>query len=197
MDTELFTDLNPEQLKAVQSLKGPVLVLAGAGSGKTRVITCRIAAMLKQGIPQKSILAVTFTNKAAREMAGRIQGLCGSKLRNLTVSTFHALGVRILRAWGEHLGYRHNFSIYDQTDQQSLLKEAARDMRTDVDLIRVNALFSRIKTGQSPWESWNEDLQPLFEEYQQRLKLFNAVDFDDLIVKPIVLFSEPTDILPP
>ena len=109
MNTE---HLNPEQAKAVNTINGPVLIIAGAGSGKTRVITFRIAHMLESGIPQSQILALTFTNKAAREMEQRIKELTGKKLQNLTISTFHALGVKILREYIDRLGWRQNFSIY-------------------------------------------------------------------------------------
>ena len=109
MNTE---HLNPEQAKAVNTINGPVLIIAGAGSGKTRVITFRIAHMLESGIPQSQILALTFTNKAAREMEQRIKEMTGKKLQNLTISTFHALGVKILREYIDRLGWRQNFSIY-------------------------------------------------------------------------------------
>ncbi len=163
-----------------------MLILAGAGSGKTRVITHRIAFMLKKGLLQSSILAVTFTNKAAREMLVRIRQLCSVKPRQLTACTFHAFGVRVLRESGHYLGYRSNFSIYDQTDKQSLIKEAARDMgfsRDKLDPQRLGYLFSRIKTG-TPWDEYSEQYQDLFSEYTQRLKLFNAMDFHDLIIQP-------------
>src|SRR5215510_2722751 len=123
------SELNREQLKAVNSLEGAVLIIAGAGSGKTRVITCRIARMLEKGIPQSAILALTFTNKAAREMESRVKELTGKKLQSLTVSTFHAFGVKILREEIEALGYRKNFSIYDSTDKLELIKESLRDVK--------------------------------------------------------------------
>ena len=111
LEEELKDKLNPEQYRAVTTLEGPILIIAGAGSGKTRVITYRIANMLEKGIPQSAILALTFTNKAAKEMEDRIKDLTNRKLQNLTVSTFHAFGVRILRQEIEALGYRPNFSI--------------------------------------------------------------------------------------
>jgi DNA helicase-2/ATP-dependent DNA helicase PcrA len=120
--------LNPEQLEAVRHTDGPLLILAGAGSGKTRVITYRIAHLLERGVPQSAILAVTFTNKAAREMSERVRSLLGRKLPSLTVCTFHAFGVKVLRQFGSHLGYRGNFTIYDESDRQTLLKEAAREL---------------------------------------------------------------------
>jgi DNA helicase-2/ATP-dependent DNA helicase PcrA len=190
--------LNPQQLHAVKSIEGPLLILAGAGSGKTRVITHRIAYMLGRGVPQSAILAVTFTNKAAQEMAGRVRELCAQKPRNLSVSTFHAFGVQVLRGHGHRLGYRRNISIYDQSDKQALIKEAARDLgllrRGDdaFDSYRVSGLFSRLKGNTAEWgdlEGEAEALRRLFDEYDNRLKLFNAVDFDDLIRLPVRLLE--------
>jgi len=196
----LSESLNPEQLHAVESIEGPLLILAGAGSGKTRVITCRIAYMLSQGIPQSAILAVTFTNKAAQEMASRVRELWAQKLQNLTVATFHAFGARVLREHGHHLEYRRNFSIYDQTDKQALIKESARDLgllrnnRDGFDPYKVASLFSRIKSKTAEWGDETSHLRPLFDEYQSRLKLFNAVDFDDLIRLPIRLLERSPEV---
>ena len=196
--SRLTESLNPLQLQAVKSVEGPLLILAGAGSGKTRVITHRIAYMLGQGIPQSAILAVTFTNKAAQEMAGRVRELCAQKLQNLTLSTFHAFGVRVLREHGHRLGYRRNISIYDQSDKQALIKEAARDLgllrRGDdrFDSYRVSGLFSRLKSATADWQDVqgeDDDLRRVFDEYENRLKLFNAVDFDDLIRLPVRLLE--------
>ena len=197
--------LNPEQLRAVESLQGPLLILAGAGSGKTRVITYRIARLLSQGVAQSAILAVTFTNKAAREMARRVRELAGRKLSRLIVSTFHAFGVRVLRQDGEALGYRPNFSIYDESDRESLLKECARDLGfgRDLDLYAAAGLFSRLKSQLTDWREVGETagipapetLRPLFKEYQARLRLHNAVDFDDLIRLPIELLESRPEVL--
>ncbi len=198
--SRLIESLNPEQLYAVKSIEGPLLILAGAGSGKTRVITYRIAYMLGQGIPQSAILAVTFTNKAAQEMVSRVRELCAQKLHNLTVSTFHAFGARVLREHGHHLDYRRNFSIYDETDKQALIKESARDLgllrnKSDgFDPYRVASLFSRLKSKTAEWGEETAHLQPLFAEYQSRLKLFNAVDFDDLIRLPIRLLEQSLEV---
>jgi DNA helicase-2/ATP-dependent DNA helicase PcrA len=189
--------LNPEQLRAVESLQGPLLILAGAGSGKTRVITYRIARLLARGTAQSSILAVTFTNKAAREMAHRVRELAGRKLPRLIVSTFHAFGVRVLREDGEALGYRPSFSIYDESDRESLLKECARELGfgRDLDLYAVGGLFSRLKSQLVDWQEETEAFRPLFKEYQARLRLHNAVDFDDLIRLPIELFESRPEAL--
>lgn len=194
----LKNDLNPEQYRAVTTTDGAILIIAGAGSGKTRVITFRIAHMLDKGIPQSQILALTFTNKAAKEMSERIKDLTQKKLQNLTVSTFHAFGVRILRNDIEKLGYRDNFSIYDETDRVALIKECGRELKYSqdaMDIYMLGNLISNIKTGRKNWDTANDMYRPLYESYQEGLKLFNAVDFDDLIVLPIKLFKENPDVL--
>ena len=141
----LKKELNPEQYRAVTTVNGPILIIAGAGSGKTRVITYRIAHMLDIGIPQSQILALTFTNKAAKEMEQRIKELTGKKLQNLTVSTFHAFGVKILRQEITALGWRENFSIYDETDRNALIKETSRELKYSpeaLDLYKIGNLFN-------------------------------------------------------
>ncbi|MCI1208706.1 MAG: UvrD-helicase domain-containing protein [Treponema sp.] len=194
---QLKQELNPEQYRAVTTLEGPILIIAGAGSGKTRVITYRIANMLSSGIPQSQILALTFTNKAAKEMEGRIKELTGRKLQNLTVSTFHAFGVKILRAHITALGWRDNFSIYDDTDRKALIKETGRELKFTadaLDLYKIGTLFSDIKMGRKSWQGANDMYRGLYEGYQEGLKLFNAVDFDDLIMLPIRLFKEYSEL---
>ena len=198
LEEDLKDKLNPEQYRAVTTLEGPILIIAGAGSGKTRVITYRIANMLEKGIPQSAILALTFTNKAAREMEERIKELTNKKLQNLTVSTFHAFGVRILRQEIEALGYRPNFSIYDETDKKALIKETGQELKFTadaLDLYKISVLFSDIKTGRKSWGGENDMYRQLYEGYQEGLKLYNAVDFDDLIVLPITLFKTHPEIL--
>ncbi len=192
-------ELNPEQIRAVTAIDGPVLIIAGAGSGKTRVITYRIAYMLERGIHQSDILALTFTNKAAREMEQRVKELSGKKLRDLSISTFHAFGVRILREDIEALGYRKNFSIYDESDRTQLIKDCVREcgLSSDkVDLYKVGTLFSDIKIAR---KSWGEQADPQYErvykEYQSCLKIYNALDFDDLLILPIQLFENHLEIL--
>ncbi|MBQ2313339.1 MAG: UvrD-helicase domain-containing protein, partial [Treponema sp.] len=174
LEENLKDELNPEQYRAVTTVDGPILIIAGAGSGKTRVITYRIAHMLEKGIPQSQILALTFTNKAAKEMSERIKGLTGKKLQNLTVSTFHAFGVRILRQDIEQLGFRSNFSIYDETDRSALIKETGRELKFTADALdvyKIGCLFSDIKTGRKNWESANDMYRSLYEGYQEGLKL--------------------------
>ncbi len=195
---DLKNELNPEQYEAVMTVNGPILIIAGAGSGKTRVITFRIAHMLDSGIPQSQILALTFTNKAAKEMTQRIKELTGKKLPLLTISTFHAFGVKVLRQDIEKLGWRANFSIYDETDRNSLIKETGRELRYSqeaLDIYKIGILISDIKTGRKHWNAENQMYRQLYEGYQEGLKLYNAVDFDDLIVLPIRLFKEFSEIL--
>lgn len=192
-------ELNDKQIQAVKTIDGPVLIIAGAGSGKTRVITFRVAYMMEKGIPQSSILALTFTNKAAREMQQRVRELTGKKLQNLTVSTFHAFGVKILREDIERLGYRKNFSIYDETDRNQLIRDCIRECglsAENTDLYVIGQLFSNVKTGRAFWgKDANDEYERVYHEYQSCLKIYNAVDFDDLLVLPIQLFEEHPDVL--
>jgi DNA helicase-2/ATP-dependent DNA helicase PcrA len=190
--------LNPEQDEAVHTIDGPLLIIAGAGSGKTRVITFRIAHMLECHIPQSAILALTFTNKAAREMEERAKQLTGRKLTNLTVSTFHAFGVQVLREKGEALGYRPNFTIYDTDDSFTLLKECARVLEQSWELAELQAIAQQISAVKSQRKGWSDEpseVKKLYQEYAEHLMLYNAVDFDDLITKPLELFEKHADIL--
>ncbi|MDR1468530.1 MAG: UvrD-helicase domain-containing protein [Spirochaetaceae bacterium] len=185
-------ELNPEQLLAATTIEGPLLIIAGAGSGKTRVITYRIAHMLERGIAQHAILALTFTNKAAREMEERVKALTGKKLRSLTLSTFHAFGAALLRKEIEALGWRNNFSIYDEGDKGQLIRECFRDCKINpegIDIGVASQLFSQVKTGLREYA----DLEPyrgVYEEYERTKKIYNALDFDDLLTLPIALFEQ-------
>ena len=195
--SQYSSQLNEPQLDAVTSINGPVLIIAGAGSGKTRVITYRIAHMLDKGIPQSAILALTFTNKAAREMEVRVKELTGKKLQSLTLSTFHSFGLKIIRENCDLLGYRSNFSVYDETDKMALIKESLRECRmlsAKVDLYALSQLFSKIKTGLCGWTN-NVNMQPVYDEYQQALIIYNSVDFDDLLVIPLELLQNHSDVL--
>ena len=191
------SSLNPEQRRAVETLDGPLQIIAGAGSGKTRVITMRIAHMLERGIPQKSILALTFTNKAAREMAERIRDIAGRKLRDLTVSTFHSFGVSVLKRHAHRLGYRDNFSIYDTQDQMALLRESAREIKMELEhgeAMTILSQFSAAKTGRARWDDVPGAYRELYEDYSEHLKLYNAMDFDDLIILPHRILAEHPDV---
>jgi DNA helicase-2/ATP-dependent DNA helicase PcrA len=215
--------LNGPQLQAVRTLEGPVCIIAGAGSGKTRVITWRIAHMLERGIPQHAILALTFTNKAAREMESRVRELTGKKLQSLTVKTFHAFGLQILRDEIESLrpeggggqdedqaerrpGYRKNFSVYDETDREALIRESLRECHISpegTDIKALAQLFSGVKTGRLEWGASTDRLrgtadrvwEAVYREYRHGLEVFNAVDFDDLLALPIRLFETGGEIL--
>ena len=225
----LFSHLNEPQIQAVQTIEGPVLIIAGAGSGKTRVITYRIAHMLEKGIPQSAVLALTFTNKAAREMETRVKELTRKKLQNLTISTFHAFGLQVISDNCELLGYRKNFSIYDETDKMTLIKESLRECKMfshKIDLYELSQYFSKIKTHLAFWDDGEKEardevyiskdgtivrtshdsqkknpvspfreMQAVYDEYQSGLKIYNAVDFDDLLTIPLELFEEHTDVL--
>ncbi|GMO29948.1 MAG: UvrD-helicase domain-containing protein [Termitinemataceae bacterium] len=198
MTIDVDKDLNPPQAQAAKTIEGAVLIIAGAGSGKTRVITYRIAYMLQHGVPQSSILALTFTNKAAREMETRIKDLSDLKLQALTVSTFHAFGVQILRNEIEALGYRKNFSIYDESDQLQAIKEALLECKMlgeSTDLKNIAKIFSDIKIQRITWAEVNSALKPVYEEYNVLLKVYNSVDFDDLLILPIKLFAEHPSVL--
>lgn len=199
--------LNPRQKEAVLYIDGPCLVLAGAGSGKTSVITQKITYLIEQcGIPARHIAALTFTNKAAREMKERVGKLVkGQAARGLTVSTFHNLGLNIIRREHKALGFKPGFSIFDAEDARSLLKELMlKDNELDSDhLDRVQQQISAWKNdliephhalqlAQSPAE---QTIALIFQAYNQSLKAYNAVDFDDLIQVPVFLFRENPDIL--
>ncbi len=189
--------LNDKQAEAVETTNGPLLIVAGAGSGKTRVITYRIARLLSQGVPQSEILAVTFTNKAAREMAQRVKALIPRKLVRLTICTFHAFGAQMLRERFSLMGYRANFSIYDSQDQASLIRETAREIglkRESVDLQAAAQFISSLKTGRARWSPETKHLKPLFKEYQKNLRLYNAVDFDDLLMLPLELLGTSPEV---
>ena len=187
---DLKKELNDKQYEAAVSIDGPQLIIAGAGSGKTRMITFKTAFMIENaGIAPEHILALTFTNKAAAEMKERIQTLIGERAKKLTVSTFHSFGLSLIRRYGTELGYSGRFSVYDADDAQSAAKEAAVELKIpleSVNLTETAALFSAVKTGRTPlpaaYKEW-------YEFYNRRLKAFNAVDFDDLLALPLKLLS--------
>ncbi len=192
-------DLNPAQEKAVRTTEGPLLILAGAGTGKTRVITARVAFLIAEGVDPAHILAVTFTNKAANEMRERLEAIVEkSQAKKVTMSTFHALCVRVLRQDIEKLGYKKNFSIYDEGDTTGLIKKiitrtAAKDEKLEPGLAK--SLISKAKNN-----GWNapEDEKTLigavFARYQIELKTLNAVDFDDLLLLTVKLLNEHPEV---
>ncbi|NMA22060.1 MAG: UvrD-helicase domain-containing protein, partial [Spirochaetales bacterium] len=199
MALDLKRELNSEQYRAAATLDGPLLVIAGAGSGKTRMLTHRIAHMLEQGIDERSILALTFTNKAAAEMGERVRSLVGRPLGDLTTTTFHSFGMRVLKRFIHHLGWRNNFTIYDANDRMALIKEVITSLDYVVesfDLWEISTLFSDVKTGRKNFgPNASQKIRGLYEEYERHLKAYNAVDFDDLIVKPQELFVSHPEVL--
>lgn len=208
----LLKDLNEAQRQAVEYVDGPSLVIAGAGSGKTRVLTYKIAYLLSQGMKPWSILALTFTNKAAREMKERIGSLVGKELAShLYMGTFHSIFSRILRAEAEHLGYNSNFTIYDEADSRSLIKAIIKEMALDDKVYKPAAVHGKIsmaKNGLMGPEAYINDsdiyqrdlhakmpaVGKIFATYVQRCKQANAMDFDDLLVLTFRLFEEHEDI---
>jgi len=195
--------LNPQQRMAVVQSEGPVLVLAGAGSGKTRVIAHRVVHLLEQGVAAGAVLAVTFTNKAAAEMKERIVRLAGgaSEARRVTVSTFHAFGMRIVREQHQALGLPAKFAVLDAGDQAALVKRLLRDLKVDdkrFDVNRLLGILSRLRTGGAPGHSGDEYevcAAELLPKYQLGLRAMGAVDFDDLLLLPLALFGKDTALL--
>jgi DNA helicase-2/ATP-dependent DNA helicase PcrA len=195
--------LNPQQKKAVLQTEGPLLVLAGAGSGKTRVIAHRVVHLLDQGVPARAILAVTFTNKAALEMKERIARLAGdrARVRGLTVSTFHAFGVRVVREQHEKLGLPQKFAILDSGDQAALVKRLLRDLKIDdkrFDVGRLLSILSRLRTSGIPGHPDDEYelcASELLPKYELGLRALGAVDFDDLLLLPLRAFRADAEVL--
>lgn len=205
--------LNPAQRAAVEYNEGPHLVIAGAGSGKTRVLTFKIAYLLEHGIHAGHILALTFTNKAAREMKSRIADLVGEQVaRYLWMGTFHSICTRILRQEAELIGYTRDFTIYDTTDSKSVIKHIVKDMQLDEKVYKPNVILSRISLAKnqllSPTSySSNRDytmqdrfaripeVSRIYSEYNRRLKACNAMDFDDLLFMTNTLFKNNEDVL--
>lgn len=185
--------LNPKQRSAAESVEGPLLVLAGAGSGKTRVVTFRIAHLLELGVPASQILGLTFTNKAALEMKERVHELTQS---NVLICTFHSLGARILRESIHLLGYRSNFTIYDEADIEKLLKTCVNHATlTKQELNEMRSRISSVKNGQLSITALDPFASSIFDSYQAKLLEYNAVDYDDLLGLPVRLFEEHPEIL--
>ena len=205
---DLKSLLNKEQYEGAVTVDGQVLILAGAGSGKTRVLTYRMAHMIEDlGIKPWSILAITFTNKAAREMKERVESLVGEKANDMWISTFHSTCVRILRREIEKIGYKSSFTIYDTADQKTLLKECMKTLNINEKDITIQEIMGKIGRAkdnmQSPASFMREHesnfrekkIADVYEMYQKRLKENNALDFDDLIFKTEELFKSNEDVL--
>ena len=204
----IYDTLNPMQKEAVLHTEGPLLILAGAGSGKTRVLTHRIAYLIEEKeVNPWNILAITFTNKAAGEMRERVDSLVGFGAENIWVSTFHSTCVRILRRYIEHLGYTTSFSIYDSDDQKTLMKQVFKTLDIDTKQYKERSVLGIISSVKdkliSPEEfllNAGQDFRQkkvgeIYREYQNQLKKNNALDFDDLIVKTVELFQNDSQIL--
>ena len=201
-------ELNDKQLEAVRTTEGPVLILAGAGSGKTRALTYRAAYLIEElGVRPWSILALTFTNKAAREMRERVEGMCPEASRDITVSTFHSLCLRILFTEAERLGYGKNFEVADQTDQRAIVKEICKRLQIDTKQYKEKSLLNVIsgckdemKTPED-FEAENDGdfyMKPyvmVYKEYQKTLKANDQMDFDDLILNVIEIFKSFPEVL--
>ena len=199
--------LNPEQQAAVKQIDQPLLVLAGAGSGKTRVITEKIAYLVKQGLPARNIAALTFTNKAAREMQSRVSKLLhGSQSHGLRVSTFHSLGLDILRKEHKALGYKAAITLFDEYDKITVLKSLLTQKIGDYDTKQVEQFAAKIGQWKNAFITpeqamisenlpLNLEIAQIYADYTRCLHSYNAVDFDDLILKPVLLFQSNPDVL--
>jgi ATP-dependent DNA helicase Rep len=198
--------LNPQQKAAVKEIDKPLLVLAGAGSGKTRVITEKIAYLIKQGLPAKRIAAVTFTNKAAREMLSRVnQLLPKEQIRGLRVSTFHSLGLDIIRREHKVLGYKSGMSLFDEQDKVSLIKNLITHSKREYDPEKAEDYARQIGQWKNAWamvshhidakDAEQQLVSQLYDDYSRSLKAYNAVDFDDLILLPVKLFQQDQSVL--
>lgn len=206
---EIFRDLNPQQREAVNCLDGPLLVMAGAGSGKTRVLTCRLANLIAQGISPHNILAITFTNKAANEMKSRAERLIGAPARDIVLSTFHSFCARILRREIEITGeFNRNFAIYDASDSRTLIRQCVADLNLDIKIFdTVHLKISDLKNNLIDVAQYRESLLSrrnnayfqnvalIYEQYQTALRENNALDFDDLIFDAVRIFQDYPDVL--
>jgi DNA helicase-2/ATP-dependent DNA helicase PcrA len=201
-----LNDLNPEQKKAVEAVTGPVMIIAGAGSGKTRVLTYRVAHLITLGIRPESILALTFTNKAANEMKGRISALVGEASRSVWMGTFHSTFARILRFEAERIGYQRNFTIYDSDDSLTLVRGIMNTLGISGQQFSPQGIRARISKAKNAMvtpramreagvDAMTERTASVFEEYERRVKKSNAMDFDDLLLKPLDLFTHHPDVL--
>ena len=205
---DLNAILNKEQVEAVQRTEGPLLVLAGAGSGKTRVLTHRIAYLIQEkGVFPSHILAITFTNKAAAEMRERVEKLLPGEGNSVWVSTFHSMCLRILRREIEHLGYDRDFSIYDTDDQRTLMRQILKELKIDSKTLRERAVLSQISQtknrggnaedylSESDGDYLSKLIYQCFKRYEEKLKENNALDFDDLLLKTLELFERFPEVL--
>jgi DNA helicase-2/ATP-dependent DNA helicase PcrA len=204
--------LNPEQKAAVQQINGPVMIIAGAGSGKTRVITFRVAHLIRKGVDSFNILVLTFTNKAAREMRERITSLVGTEAKNIWMGTFHSVFAKLLRVEADKIGYPNNFTIYDTDDSKSVLRAIIKEMNLDDKMYSVNFVLNRISAAKNNLVSWmeyqqNDQIQAddissnrpllgtIYQNYAQRCYRAGAMDFDDLLFKTNELLKAHPEVL--
>ena len=195
--------LNKEQREAVMHIDGPMLVLAGAGSGKTRVLTNRIAYLIENGVEPFNILAITFTNKAAKEMKERVSKLIGAQASSIQISTFHSLGLRLLKENYSKLGYKSNFVILDSDDTLTVVKKIMKEMNLNPKFYNAREIRNKISSAKNelmtPSEfskvEFDQNIIKVFEKYNKKLVINNSVDFDDLLLLPIKLFKEYPDTL--
>ena len=202
-----LTALNPMQRQAAETLEGPVLILAGAGSGKTRTVTYRIANLMDHGVQPWHILALTFTNKAAREMKERVEKLVGANAEDMWIGTFHSVCVRILRKDIEKIGYQRSFTIYDEDDQNRVIKDAIKTLSLDENKIPVREIRAKISDAknkmltpdewfqESPRDYHSQQIHDIFNYYEERLRAANALDFDDLLLRTLQLFVDHPPVL--
>ncbi len=195
--------LNSQQLKAVNHIDGPMLVLAGAGSGKTKVLTSRIANLIEKGVSPYNILAITFTNKAAKEMKDRVVNLIGCSANNIQISTFHSLGLKILKENYNHLGYERNFTIIDSDDALTIIKKIMKDLNLAKERYNPRELRSKISSAKNEMMGvdafsrveFDHNVVEVYKRYINKLKNGNSIDFDDLLILPIRLFKNYPSIL--
>jgi len=206
-------ELNPSQLEGVVNVDGPIMLIAGAGSGKTRVLTYRIAHLIRQHkVDPFNIMSLTFTNKAAKEMRHRIESIVGNEAKNLWMGTFHSVFARILRSEAHHIGYPSNFTIYDTDDSKSLIKLIVKEMNLDDKLYKPNLVYNRISSAKNRLVSFEEynnnpiyaeddaanmrpEMGKIYKRYALRCFHADAMDFDDLLFNTNVLFAQHTDVL--
>ncbi|MBE7495271.1 MAG: UvrD-helicase domain-containing protein [Verrucomicrobiaceae bacterium] len=191
--------LNPQQREAATHIHGPLLILAGAGTGKTRVITARIAHMVNEGIEPRHILAVTFTNKAANEMRERVKGMVRDGLgKKIVVGTFHAFCARLLREFAEHVGYKKNFVIYSQSEQESLIKQVLKELLTAEESLDAGVMLSRISKAKNDGASLGNAEEStdaaIMERYQNEMRARNVMDFDDLLLLGVQLLEKTAEV---
>ncbi|MBI4630419.1 MAG: UvrD-helicase domain-containing protein, partial [Chloroflexi bacterium] len=201
---DLLAGLNPQQIEAVTAKPGPTLIIAGPGSGKTRVLTHRIAHLIQQGTPPFKIMAVTFTNKAAKEMRERVERLLSGELRGLTIGTFHSICARILRREAARLNVTHEFVIFDDNDQIAIVKQALERLNLNDKQYKPQTLLAAISKAKNelippedftPDSYFNEIASRVYAEYQKMLRQNNAYDFDDLLCEVVYLFRNQPDVL--